>query len=55
MVFLGALFLLCVWAMIALSEEERIEDYAERQQVNRMADRSRRGWGGRRRQKAWMR
>lgn len=42
-------FVLGCLALIAVSEEEKLEDYADRQEINRMADRSRKGWNQRRR------
>ena len=42
-------FVLGCLALIAVSEEEKLEDYAARQEINRMADRSRKGWNQRRR------
>lgn len=39
-----ASFVLGCLALIAVSEEEKLEDYADRQEINRMADESRKGW-----------
>ena len=44
-------FVLGCLALIAVSEEEKLEDYADRQEINRMADRSRKGWGKQKRTK----
>ena len=41
-------FVLGMATLAIVAEDERIEDYADRMAVNRMADKSRAGWGKRR-------
>jgi len=48
MMLVGA-FILGVTALMLLAEDERLDEYADRQMINRMADRSRAGWNVRRR------
>lgn len=42
---------IAVGLIVALAEDEDLSDYADRMEINRMADRSRSGWNRKRRGK----